>query len=118
MAKVLVQVVTGPENPTRAALGLLIAKTAAAEGHEVQLFLAGDAVDFIRPETALAAHGVGTGSVAEHLEAIRESGVPIALSAMSCKARGIDDADAADVEMALPPRLVELSTGADTVLIY
>ena len=30
MASFLVKVVTGPENPTRAALGFLIARTAAA----------------------------------------------------------------------------------------
>jgi predicted peroxiredoxin len=31
---------------------LLVAKTAAAEGHEVRLFLAGDAVQLVRAETA------------------------------------------------------------------
>ena len=34
MAKVLVHLATGPEHPTRAALALLVARTAAEEGHD------------------------------------------------------------------------------------
>ena len=44
MAKILVHVTVGPENPTRAALAFLVAKSAIEEGHSVSLFLAGDAV--------------------------------------------------------------------------
>ena len=62
MARLLVNVATGPENPTRAALGLLVARTAAAEGHDVRVFLAGDGVHLARPETAAATHGIGTGA--------------------------------------------------------
>jgi len=119
LATLLVQVVTGPENPTRAALGLLIARTAAEEGHGVTLFLAGDAVSYVRPETAEAAQGVGTGSVAEHLAALREAGVPIHLSGLSSKARGIDASVAGEgVQLSQPKTLVELATSADTVLVY
>ena len=119
MARLFVQIVSGPENTTRAALGLLIARTAVEEGHEVTLFLAGDAVDFIRPETAAAAHGVGTGSIAEHLAAIRDAGAPIHLSGMSSKARAIDASVAGEgAQLSRPQDVVELATGADTVLIY
>src|SRR4051794_22610843 len=90
MAKLLVHLATGPENPTRAALALLVARTAVGEGHEVQLFLAGDAVQLARPETADAVNGVGTGAFAEHWGALAEAGVPIFLSGMSSKARGVD----------------------------
>jgi predicted peroxiredoxin len=119
VARFLVNVATGPENPTRAALGLLVAKTAAAEGHDVTVFLAGDAVGFARPETAAAAHGIGTGSVAEHLAALREAGATIYLSGMSSKARGIDAAAAGEgVELAPPEKLVELAVEADKALVY
>jgi len=114
VARFLVNVVTGPENPTRAALGLLVARTAAAEGHEVRVFLAGDGVQLARPETAAAAHGIGTGAVAEHLEALRAAGVPIALSGLSSKARGIAEGG----ELSPPERLVELAAWADTALVY
>jgi predicted peroxiredoxin len=46
--KLLVHSATGPENPTRAALALLVARTAAEEGHDVRLLLAGDAVHLAR----------------------------------------------------------------------
>ena len=119
MATMLIHLATGPENPTRAALALLVAKTAADEGHEVRLFLAGDAVQLVRPETAAAVQGVGTGSFAEHLTALRESGVPVYLSGMSSKARGIDSGTVeADVELVQPAKLVELATWADSTLTY
>ena len=73
--RLLVNVVTGPENATRAALGLLVARTAAAEGHEVRVFLGGDGVNLARPETAEAVHGIGTGSLAEHWDTLVAAGV-------------------------------------------
>ena len=118
MARILVNCATGPENPTRAALALLVARTAAEEGHEVQVFLAGDAVQFARPETAGAATGVGTGSVSEHLDALAAAGVPLFLSGLSSKARAIDASVREGVELVTPQRLVELATSAETVLTY
>ncbi len=119
MARLLVHVVTGPENPTRAALGLLVARTAAQQGHDVTVFLAGDAVTLARRETAAVAQGIGTGAVAEHLAALREAGVRVFLSGMSSKARGVDESVAGvDVELAPPEKLVELATASDTVLTY
>jgi uncharacterized protein len=118
MARILVHLATGPENPTRAALALLVARTAAEEGHEVQVFLAGDAVQFARAETAGAATGIGTGSVSEHLEALGKAGVPLVLSGMSSKARGIDASVRDGVELVPPQKLVELAVWADTALTY
>ena len=68
--RLLVQVATGPVNPTRAALGLLAARTAAEEGHEVRVFLAGDGVQLARPETAAATQGSGSVSVAVQWQAL------------------------------------------------
>lgn len=49
MAQILVHITHGPEHPTRAALGLLVAKSALAEGHSMALFLAGDSVQLLLP---------------------------------------------------------------------
>ena len=46
--KILIHITSGPENPTKAALGFLMAKTAIEEGHSVTMFLAGDAVQLFR----------------------------------------------------------------------
>ena len=119
MAKLLVHLATGPENATRAALSLLVARTAAEEGHDVQVFLAGDAVQYARPATASTAHGIGTGSFGEHWEALAAASVPIFLSGMSSNARGIEPENAAEgIEMAPPAKLVELAIWADSTLTY
>ena len=117
MATLLVHLATGPENPTRAALAMLVARTAASEGHDVSVFLDGDAVQLLRPETAAATHGVGTGAFEEHLDALREADVPIYASGMSSKARGVD-VGVAGAEPAQPQKLVELAAAADSTLTY
>src|SRR5687768_5450755 len=115
MAKILIHLATGPENPTRAALALLVAKTAKEDGHDVAVFIAGDGVQLARPGTASMTHGIGTGSVGEHWQALAEGGVPIYLSGMSSKARGLEPEAAAEgVEMAPPHKLVELAVWADS----
>lgn len=113
MARILVHSATGPENATRAALALLVARTAAEEGHEVSVFLAGDAVHLARPATREAVAGTGTGSAAEHWQALAEAGVPVYLSGLSSKARGVEEG-----ELVPPAKLVELAVWAERVLTY
>lgn len=114
--RLLVHIATGPENPTRVALGMLVARTARGAGHDVDVFLAGDGVDVFRPETREKIHGVGTGSVAEHWAALVEGGARIFGSAMSANARALGDVNG--VELVRPDRLVELIAGADRVISY
>lgn len=116
MTSMLILVVTGPEDPTRVALGLLVAKTALAEGHPVTVFLAGDGKDFLRPETRETAHGVGTGSIAEHWAALIDGGARIYASTMSSKVRAIELDHG--VEFASPDRLVRLIEACDRVVTY
>lgn len=118
MARLLVHLATGPEHPTRAALAFLVARTAAAEGHEVRVFLAGDAVQLARPETAEAVQGIGTGSLGEHWDALAGAGVPVFLSGMSSKARGVEATVREGIELAPPEKLVELAVWAETTLTY
>jgi predicted peroxiredoxin len=120
MSKILVHITHGPEAPTRVALGFLVAKTAVEEGHEVSVFLAGDAVQFARESVAAATIGVGTGSVAEHAAALKGSGTKFYLSKMSCGARGVTEADAASLgaEMATPQMLVKFSLEHDRMFTY
>ena len=89
MGRLLVHIATGPENVTRAALGLLVARTALESGHQVDVFLAGDGVGLMRPETLDAGAGIGTGSMREHVDALVAGGATFYLSGMSSKARGV-----------------------------
>ena len=120
MSSLLVHIHTGPENPTKVALGLLVARTAAAEGHEVTVFLAGDGVNVIRDAVLDSLQGVGTGSAREHVTALTEAGAKIYLSKMSSMARGVTDADIEGKggQWAAPEKLVELTVGHERVLTY
>jgi predicted peroxiredoxin len=120
MAKLLVHLATGPHDQTRAALAFLVARTAVAGGHEVSMFLAGDAVGFLRDTVMDAAAGIGTGSIREHYTALAEAGVTIHASGMSSKARAIDDHAIGDkaITFSPPDKLVELILDADRVVVY
>jgi predicted peroxiredoxin len=118
--KFLVHVTCGPENPTKAALGVLIARTAAEEGHDVTLFLAGDAAGLVRPAVMAHLVGLGTGHLKEHFEVLVGAGGRIFVSGLSAKARGLADGSEAGiaVEFALPAVLVRCTAEADRVLCY
>src|SRR5215510_13358192 len=73
-SNMLVHVTQGPENPTRAALALLVAKTAIDEGDAVTLFLAGDAVQLMRDGVLDSVSGLGTGRLRDSFDAIVKGG--------------------------------------------
>ncbi|NRB00600.1 MAG: DsrE family protein [Rhodobacteraceae bacterium] len=120
MATMLVHIHSGPENPTKATLGCLVAATAAKEGHDVTVFMAGDAVHLMAPDTIATLEGVGTGKLSDHIPAIAAAGGAFKLSGKSAMARGYDDSllEGHPAEFAMPPELVALATSADTVLCY
>ena len=120
MARLLVHIATGPHDPTRVALGLLVARTALQAGHEVDVFIAGDGVAALRPETLDAGIGIGTGSLREHVDALVAGGATLYASGLSSKARGVtpETLSGLPVTMAPPDRLVELTFEADRVLVY
>ena len=93
MATILVHITTGPENPTKAALGCLVAATAVKQQHKVNLFLAGDGVTLPAPQTLATLEGTGTGRLSEHVTAIAAGGGRFYLSGISAKARGLDQID-------------------------
>lgn len=120
MAHILVHIHTGPADPTKATLGCLVAATAAKEGHEVSVFMAGDAVHLLAPDNVSTLTGTGTGALSDHLPAIADAGGRFYLSGMSAKARGYDAGllDGYPAEFAMPDKLVALATAADSVLCY
>ena len=66
MPSVLVHITCGPENPTKATLAFFVAAAAVEAGHEVHVFLAGDAVQLMREPVRNALVGLGTGALHEH----------------------------------------------------
>jgi uncharacterized protein len=120
MPKLLVHVTCGPDDPTRAALAFLVARTALEQGHEVSLFLAGDAVQLLRDGVIDALSGLGSGRLREHVDALVAGGARIHLSGMSAKARGLTEGDIAgkSASFAMPDVLVRLTFEHDRVLTY
>lgn len=120
MPKILIHVTHGPEQPTRAALAFLVAKSALDEGHTVSLFLAGDAVQLMRDAVLDNLVGLGTGRLREHYDAIAAGGGRFYLSGMSSKARGLTEADLAGkpAEFAMPSVLLQLSLDHDRMFTY
>jgi uncharacterized protein len=120
VAKLLVHVTTGPENPTKAALAFLVARAAIDEGHEVSMFLAGDSVQLLRDGVIDSLVGLGTGNLRESYDAVVAAGTRIYASGMSSKARGVGEPDieSKPVELAMPTQLVELVLECDRVLTY
>lgn len=111
MAKLLVHITLGPEDPTRAALAFLVAKTAREEGHDVTLFLAGNSVYLIKDEVLNSLVGVGTGNLREFFDFVVKEKIPIYLSGLSSKARGVTEGDlkGKNAEFAMPKTLVKLT---------
>ena len=117
---ILVHITHGPENPTRAALGFLVARTAIEEGHRVTLFLAGDAVKLLQDSVLNNLTGIGTGKLRDHYEAIVKGNGKFYLSANSSKARGVTEADIKNkpAQFALPTVLIRLSVESDRMFTY
>jgi predicted peroxiredoxin len=118
--KMLVHVTQGPENPTRAALAFLVAKTAIDEGDAVTLFLAGDAVQLMRDGVLDHLSGLGTGKLRDLFDAIVKGGGRFYLSGMSSNARGITENDlkGKPAEFATPNVLLRLAKEHDRMFIY
>lgn len=118
--RILVHLTSGPENPTRAALAFLVARTAVEQGHAVSMFLAGDAVQLLRDATLDGLSGVGTGKLREHFDIIVKGGGRFYLSGMSSAARGITAAElqGKPAELAPPAILLKLALENDRMFTY
>jgi uncharacterized protein len=119
-SRILVHLTSGPENPTKAALAFLVARTAIEQGHTVSMFLAGDAVQLVRDATLDSLSGVGTGKLREHFDVIAKGGGRFYLSGMSSSARGITAADiqGKPAELAPPAILLKLALEHDRMFTY
>ena len=118
--KILVHITHGPEHPTRAALGFHVAHAALEQGHEVTLFLAGDAVQLMRKGVIDNLAGLGTGNLRKLYDGIVAGGGRFYLSGGSSQARGLSEADLAEsrAQLGSPADLVRLSLEHDRMFTY
>jgi uncharacterized protein len=120
MTHILVHISTGIENPSKAALGLFVARAVVEEGHRLTLFVAADGVNLLRREVVDGLVGLGTGAVAEHLGVIGKSEAAVFYSGLSAKSRGLkpDDLVLPTAQPGSPAKLVQLTVEAERVLCY
>ena len=75
--KVLVKSAWGSDDPTKAAFGFLHGNALAEAGHEVQIFVLGEAVSLLRDPVASAVVPVGWPPLAETLRTTVALGIPL-----------------------------------------
>jgi predicted peroxiredoxin len=75
--KVLVKSAWGSDDPTKAAFPFLHGNALAEAGHEVQIFLLGEAVSLMREPVANAVIPVGWPPLAESLQKTIALGIPL-----------------------------------------
>lgn len=118
------QISSGPEYPTRAALAFLIAKNALDNGHLVALFLAGGSLQLLRADVLdeLSERGLGklTGKLRELYDAIVQGGARFYLSSTDSQAQGLTAAalQGKPAELMRPDLLQRLAQEFDEVITY
>ena len=120
MAKLLFNITNGTNNPTKASLGFMLARTAVEEGHDVTVFLNADAVSLMRAPVLDNLVGLGTGKLKEHFDILKKGKVDVYVSAISCDIRGVTDQDLKETNTrkVLPKTLLNLTLEADRTFFY
>lgn len=116
--KVMMKSAWGSDDPTKAAFPFLHGLALSEAGHDVQIFLLGEAVSLMRPSVAAAVVPVGWPPLAEALVKVRQRGIQIYACGACSRARGVTEADLATqgAKFGSPPIFVELVEWADRVI--
>src|SRR5438874_11341826 len=91
--KILMKSAWGSDDPTKAAFPFLHGDALSEAGHEVQIFLLGEAVSLMRKSVANAVVLVGWPPLSEVLSKIVTKKIPIYACGACSHARGVTEAD-------------------------
>jgi predicted peroxiredoxin len=91
--KILLKSAWGSDDPTKAAFPFLHGDALSDAGHEVQIFLLGEAVSLMRKSVANAVVPVGWPPLSEVLSKIVTKKIPIYACGACSRARGVTDTD-------------------------
>jgi predicted peroxiredoxin len=116
--KVMMKSAWGSDDPTKAAFPFLHGNALAEAGHQVQIFLLGEAVSLLRPSVAHAVVPVGWPPLAETLEQVVAKKIQIYACGACSRARSVVDADLAhwNAKFGNPTIFVSLVEWADRVI--
>ena len=116
--KILMKSAWGSDDPTKAAFPFSHGLALAEAGHEVQIYLLGEAVVLMRKVVADAVTPVGWPTVGEFLTKLKGKGVTIYACGACARARGVTDTDLANygAKFGSPPVFVSLIEWADHII--
>src|ERR1700758_1289980 len=116
--KIMMKSAWGSDDPTKAAFPFSHGLALAEAGHEVQIFLLGEAVVLMRKVVAEAVTPVGWPKVGEFLNKLKARGVTIYACGACSKARGVTEADLASygAKFGSPAIFVSLIEWADHII--
>ena len=116
--KIMMKSAWGSDDPTKAAFPFLHGLALAEAGHEVQIFLLGEAVGLMRTTLANAVTPVGWRPVGETLDKLAANHIPIYACGACSRARGVTEADLNNygAKFGNPTIFVSLVEWADRVI--
>ena len=116
--KIVMKSAWGSDDPTKAAFPFLHGLALAEAGHEVQIFLLGEAVGLMRKTLANSVTPVGWPPVGETLDKVAAKHIQIYACGTCSRARGVTEADLSNygAKFGSPPIFVSLVEWADRVI--
>jgi sulfur relay (sulfurtransferase) complex TusBCD TusD component (DsrE family) len=108
----------GSDDPTRAAFAFAHSLALAEAGHEVQIFLLGEATYLMRKVTADAATPVGWPPIGDLRDKIVAKKIPVYACGACSRARGVTEADLAtwNAKFGSPAIFVPMVEWADRII--
>ena len=116
--KVMMKSAWGSDDPTKAAFPFLHGHALAEAGHDVQIFLLGEAVSLMRQSVANAVVPVGWPALSEILAKVVAKKIPIYACGTCSRARSVTEADLANygAKFGNPEIFVSMVEWADRVI--
>ena len=116
--KIVMKSAWGSDDPTKAAFPFLHGLALAEAGHQVQIFLLGEAVSLMRKTLANAVTPVGWPPLGGTLDKVAAKGIQIYACGACSRARGVTEADLANygAKYGSPAIFVSLIEWADHVI--
>lgn len=116
--RILLKSAWGSDDPTKAAFPFFHGEALAAAGHEVRIFLLGEAVSLMRRSVAHAVTPVGWPPLSDILAKVTARRIPIYACGTCSRARGVTEPDLRDfgAQFGNPTIFVGLVEWADHVI--
>jgi predicted peroxiredoxin len=116
--KIMMKSAWGSDDPTRAGFAFAHSLALAEAGHEVQIFLLGEATNLMRKVTADATTPVGWPPIGDLRDKIVAKKIPVYACGACSRARGVTEADLAtwNAKFGSPAIFVPMVEWADRII--